>query len=228
MTNVPVIAVDGPSGSGKGTLAHWLSHKLSWHLLDSGALYRAVAVMANKEQVQMNEEKKLTSLAENLDIRFEPIASGEVAVYIAGEDVSGILRNENTAAIASQVAAVQTVRDALFQRQKQFQQMPGLVADGRDMGTVVFPDAPLKVYLTASAEKRAERRYKQLKDKGFDANLAALRRDIEARDQRDKNRAISPLKPAEDAVIIDTSTLPIKTVCEKVYQLVQSTYSNIE
>lgn len=223
--SVPVIAVDGPSGSGKGTLAHWLAHKLSWHLLDSGALYRAVAVMANKALVATNDHEKLTGLAQNLDIQFKPLDSGEVAVFLEGEDVSRVLRNENTAAVASQVAAIQPVRDALFERQKQFEKAPGLVADGRDMGTVVFPHAPLKIYLTASAEKRAQRRHKQLKGKGFDANLAALQRDIEARDERDTNRSVSPLKPAEDAIIIDTSDMRIKDVCEKVYQLALETYN---
>lgn len=221
---ISIIAVDGPSGSGKGTIAHWLAQTLGWHLLDSGALYRAVGLLAQKSSVDFADDAALAALARALPIEFKPMDSGEVAVFLDNENVSKEIRNERTAELASHVAAKSAVREALFSRQKNFAQAPGLVADGRDMGTVVFPDAQLKIFLTASAEKRAERRFNQLKNKGFDANLAALRMDITQRDQRDANRKISPLKPAEDAMVVDTSEMAIEAVCQHVYQLVKNTF----
>lgn len=215
----PVITVDGPSGAGKGTLCQWLAQQLGWQLLDSGALYRLVALDALKKGVDLGDESTLGELALNLDVVFDTSGSDGVKTLLCGEDVSRELRTEETGAVASRVAAVNAVRAALLERQRAFQSPPGLVADGRDMGTVVFPGAKLKVFLTASAAERAQRRYKQLKDKGFDANLADLLRDIEARDERDRNRAASPLVPADDAVELDTTEMGIEEVCHKVREL---------
>lgn len=217
----PVITVDGPSGAGKGTLCQWLAQKLGWQLLDSGALYRLTALAALKQGADFDDKEGLGEIARTLDVVFDTSGSDGVKTLLAGDDVSRELRTEETGAIASKVAAVPQVRAALMERQHAFQTVPGLVADGRDMGTVVFPDAELKVFLTASAAERADRRYKQLIDKGFSANLADLLRDIEARDERDRNRSESPLVPAEDALELDTTSMPIEEVCEKVWQLAQ-------
>jgi len=212
-----VIAVDGPSGSGKGTLCQKLAQHLGWALLDSGALYRLVGLAGVKHGIPLDQEAPLTTLARDLDVRFEPGAEGEpTAVILEGEDVSDVVRSESTGELASQVAVLPGVRQALLGRQRAFAEPPGLVADGRDMGTVVFTDADLKIFLTASAEERADRRYKQLINKGESVSLAALLEDIRARDKRDSEREVAPLKPAADAVIIDSSGLGIEQVFDRV------------
>ncbi len=220
--SAPVITVDGPSGSGKGTLCQRLAQHLGWSLLDSGALYRLVGLAGVKHGIELGSEEPLSELARDLDVRFEPGAPGEpTAVILEGEDVSDEVRSESTGELASQVAVLPGVREALLGRQKAFASAPGLVADGRDMGTVVFTDAPLKIFLVASAEERAERRYKQLINKGESVSLAALLEDIRARDKRDSEREVAPLKPAEDAVVVDSSGLGIDEVFEQVLALVQ-------
>ncbi|WP_320838517.1 (d)CMP kinase [Zhongshania sp.] len=217
MSNVPVIAIDGPSGSGKGTLCQTLARHFGWHLLDSGALYRLTGMAADRHGIALNDELAVAELAKNLDVQFVPGADGEpTLVLLEGDDVSGELRTEKTGLLASKVAVLGAVRDALLQRQRDFAQLPGLVADGRDMGTVVFTDAPLKIFLTASAEERAERRYKQLKSKGDNVNLATLLMEIQARDKRDSERELAPLKPAADAIQLDSSGLGIEEVFERV------------
>jgi cytidylate kinase len=211
-----VIAIDGPSGSGKGTIARQVAAALGMHLLDSGALYRLVALAAERAGLSDAGETALAELAAQLDVRFGTDENGEEQVWLSGEEVSGALRTEESGKGASRVAAFPAVREALLALQKSFREPPGLVADGRDMGTTVFPDATLKVFLTASAEERARRRHKQLKDKGIDVSLAALSRDIEARDRRDSERSVAPLRPAEDARLLDSSNLTIEEVTETV------------
>ena len=213
---VPVIAIDGPSGSGKGTIARRVAGALGYHLLDSGALYRLVALSAQKSGVSLENGAKLAHLAFELDVRFDSNEDGEERIWLGDEDVTGEIRTEEAGAGASAVAQIPAVREALFERQRAFQQPPGLVADGRDMGSHVFPDAALKVFLTASAEERARRRHKQLKDKGLDVSLAALSRDIEDRDKRDSERSVAPLRPAEDARILDSSGQSIEAVTKTV------------
>jgi cytidylate kinase len=208
----PVIAVDGPSGSGKGTLAVWLARRLGWRLLDSGALYRIVAWSALERGMALNAEPALARLAAGLAIRFE-VGAGNVVVWADGVDVGDAIRSEAVSSASSRVAALPGVRQALLGLQRGFATAPGLVADGRDMGTVVFPDAPLKIYLDASPEERAQRRYKQLKDKDLGVSLRALISSIRERDERDRSRAVSPLKPAQDAVLIDSSGLSVESVC---------------
>jgi cytidylate kinase len=217
--DVPVIAIDGPGGSGKGTITIRLANHLGWHFLDSGALYRLTALAVIKKQVPLDNESALGEVAANLDIRFETGGNG-VRAILDEQDVTDRLRGEDTGAVASQVAAIPAVRAALASRQRRFRQLPGLVADGRDMGTVIFPDAKLKIFLTASARIRAERRYKQLKDKGESVNLTRLFREIKARDARDQSRSIAPLRPAEDAVIIDSTHMDIDEVFKKVLTLI--------
>ena len=215
MTNsadAPVIAIDGPVGSGKGTIARSVATALGWHLLDSGALYRLVALAAARHGVALDDVDGLADLAAGLDAGFGSDADGGELIWLEGEEVTGDIRTEECGAGASTVAVLQPVRDALFQRQRDFRRAPGLVADGRDMGTHVFTDATLKVFLTASAEERAKRRHKQLKGKGIDVSLAALSRDIEERDRRDSERSIAPLRPAEDARVLDSSGLSIEEV----------------
>lgn len=212
MSAIPVITVDGPSGVGKGTLSQQLARHLGWHFLDSGALYRLLGLAARRQGVEPSDETSLESLALKLDVRFVPTEQGETTILLNNQDVTREIRTEQAGNDASRVAAVPAVRAALLQRQRDFRQRPGLVADGRDMGTTVFPDAPLKFFLTASAEVRAERRYKQLKEKGLDASLTTLLAEIAERDERDRTRSVSPLKPAEDAIIIDTSHLGIDEV----------------
>jgi cytidylate kinase len=212
----PVIAIDGPSGSGKGTIAHRVAKALGWHLLDSGALYRLVALSADKSGVSLDDADRLADLAGMLDVRFDSHPDGSERIWLDGQDVTSEVRTEETGAGASAVAAIPAVREALLERQRAFQQAPGLVADGRDMGTHVFAEAPLKIYLTASAEERARRRHKQLKDKGMDVSLAALSRDIEDRDRRDTERSVAPLRPAEDARILDSSGQSIEAVTKTI------------
>ncbi len=209
---VPVVTIDGPSGSGKGTVARRVASELGWHLLDSGALYRLVALAAGRHGVALDDVHRLAELAQNLEVRFDADAEGDERIWLDGEDVTGAVRAEDAGARASAVAALQPVREALIELQRSFRRSPGLVADGRDMGTQVFKDAALKVYLTASPEERTRRRYKQLKEKGIDVSLPALSRDIEERDRRDSARSVAPLRPAEDARILDSSGKSIENV----------------
>ena len=215
----PVIAIDGPSGSGKGTIARLLAVELGWQLLDSGALYRILGAAAADAGIDYDDAEELARLAADLDIAFSD-AGGETRVLLGVEDVSSRIRSEECGAAASRVAAHPAVRAALLERQRDFCRPPGLVADGRDMGTVVFPAAKLKIFLTASAEERARRRHKQLIEKGMSVNLAQLLGDIAARDKRDAERAVSPLEPARDAVIVDTTGANIDVVMDRVRQLV--------
>jgi len=222
MTVVPVVTIDGPSGTGKGTISRLLADKLGWHMLDSGALYRLVALGARRHGYALDNETSLSDYALHLDVQFltDPI-SGESLVRLENTDVSGEIRTEMAGNNASKVAALPAVREALLERQRAFCQAPGLVADGRDMGTTIFPDAPLKIYLTASAEIRADRRHKQLIEKGISVSLAGLVKEIAERDERDSQRSISPLKPALDAVVIDTTDMGIEVVFQRVELLCQ-------
>jgi len=213
---VPVVAIDGPSGSGKGTIARRVAAALGWHLLDSGALYRLVGMAAKRAGVALDDASGLAAIARDLDVAFESDSRGNELIRLNGEDVTPEIRTEEAGAGASAVAVIPEVRAALFERQRAFQRPPGLVADGRDMGTQVFPDATLKVFLTASAEERARRRHKQLKDKGLNVSLAALSRDIEDRDRRDTERSVAPLRPADDARILDSSGKSIEAVTRTV------------
>jgi cytidylate kinase len=219
---IPILTIDGPSGSGKGTIARAVADKLGWHLLDSGALYRAVGYAAGMAGLDLSDVEAVTRCAQAMKIRFrDPKDSGETRVIVNGHDATDELRTETAGAAASAIAAMPSVRQALVDLQLSFRMPPGLVADGRDMGTVIFPDAPYKVFLTASAAERAKRRYKQLKEKGLDVTLASLLREIEARDARDASRAVAPLKPANDAVVVDTTGMPIGQVVAKVLDLLQ-------
>ncbi|MDP4652265.1 MAG: (d)CMP kinase [Haliea sp.] len=209
---VPVITVDGPSGAGKGTLSHLLADALGWHFLDSGALYRVTGYACVLEGVAWDDHPSVVRVARHLEVAFTADSAGEVCVAYKGLDVSRDIRTEQGARGASTVAVIPAVRQALLQRQREFRQLPGLVADGRDMGTEVFPDATLKIFLTASAQERAQRRYLQLLEKGENVSLARLLEDIEERDARDSSRTVSPLIPAEDAMVIDSSRLPISDV----------------
>ncbi|GHA90834.1 (d)CMP kinase [Modicisalibacter luteus] len=213
-----VLTLDGPGGAGKGTISRLIAERLGWHLLDSGALYRLTAQAAVKHGVSFDDEPALARLAETLDVTF--LAEDSVTrVMLEGEDVSTAIRTEAAGERASQVAVLPAVRQALLARQRDFRQMPGLVADGRDMGTVVFPDAPLKIFLTASAEERARRRFLQLQEAGENASLPSLLKEIQARDARDMQRAVAPLKPAHDAIELDTTELAIPDVVDHIQRL---------
>lgn len=219
-TSVPVLTIDGPSGSGKGTISRLVAQQLGWHYLDSGALYRAVGVAAGWADIDLDDHGALVRCTFDTDIRFIEPPQGELRVIVNGLDATDELRTETAGAAASAIAAIPEVRAALKERQRDFRRPPGLVADGRDMGTVIFPDAGIKVFLTASAEERAERRYKQLNEKGVSVTLAGLLREILARDARDAQRAVAPLRPADDAVRIDTTGQGIDAVVERVLALV--------
>ncbi|SDJ84361.1 (d)CMP kinase [Billgrantia gudaonensis] len=212
--SVPVITLDGPGGAGKGTISRLIAERLGWHLLDSGALYRLTALAALRHEAALDDADALAELARHLDVAFLA-EEGATRVLLEGDDVSREIRTERTGDAASQVAVVPAVREALLQRQRDFRKPPGLVADGRDMGTVVFPEAPLKVFLTASAEERARRRYLQLQEAGVDASLSSLLKEIQARDARDMQRSVAPLKPADDAITLDTTRLTIPEVVDR-------------
>lgn len=219
--SVTVITVDGPSGVGKGTLAKKLAQTLTWHLLDSGAIYRVLALAAMHHDVDLTAEDALTPLAANLDVTFNTEDENTTQIILEGEDVTQTIRTEAVGEAASQIAAFPRVREALLRRQRAFRRAPGLIADGRDMGTVVFPDAPLKLFLDATAEKRAERRYNQLLERGETVKFDVLLSDIRKRDARDRNRAVAPLQPASDALLFDTTDMSIDEVFEAAYAAAQ-------
>jgi cytidylate kinase len=215
-TAVPVLAIDGPSGSGKGTISRRLAKSLGWHFLDSGALYRLAGLAARQAGLLDAADSRVGKIAATMDVRFDANPSGEERIWLDGQDVTDLVRTEEAGRLASSVAASPGVREALLGLQHRFRQAPGLVADGRDMGSTVFPDAFLKVFLTASTETRARRRHKQLKDKGIDVSLPRLSRDIEDRDRRDSERTVAPLRPADDARLLDSSNLTIDEVTRTV------------
>ena len=222
---IPVVAIDGPSGSGKGTIARRVADALGWHLLDSGALYRLTALAAQRMGQSGAAERELAAIAAGLDVRFDSDNEGDERIFLDGENVTPDIRTEDCGRLASQVASLPAVREALLELQRAFHRPPGLVADGRDMGTHVFPQARLKVFLTASAEERAKRRHKQLKDKGIDVTFAALSRDIAERDRRDSERSVAPLRAAEDARVLESSNQTIdevtRTVLDWVHEFIE-------
>jgi len=218
----PVITIDGPSGAGKGTLCKAMAEALQWHLLDSGAIYRVLALAALHHQVDIEYEEGLVPIAAHLDVRFIS-QNGEMQVILEGEEVTSEIRTQEVSNTASRVAAFPRVREALLRRQRAFREAPGLIADGRDMGTVVFPDAPVKIFLDASPEVRAERRMLQLQDKGFNVNFDRLLAEIKERDDRDRNRAIAPLVPAEDALVLDSTQMSIEQVIDKALDYARKT-----
>lgn len=211
-----MLAIDGPSGSGKGTVAQLIAERRGWHLLDSGALYRVLASWAGEHGVALDDGPSLAELARGLPIAFEPVPGGAPRVMLDGRDVSLAIRTEEAGSRASQLAALPAVRAALLERQRGFRAAPGLVADGRDMGTVVFPDALLKVFLTASPHERARRRHNQLMEKGIEVNIINLAQEIAERDRRDASREAAPLRPADDAIVLDTSELTVDAVVRQV------------
>ena len=217
--SVPVVAVDGPSGSGKGTVCRRLASRLGWHLLDSGALYRLVAVAGQMAGLAADDIEGHSRIAGRMAVRFGSDATGAERIELEGHDVTALIRAEQTGQGASRVAAWPAVRSALTERQRAFAEAPGLIADGRDMGTVIFPSAPLKIFLTASAEERALRRYNQLNGKDSGVSLAALSREIAERDERDSTRAVAPLRPASDAFVIDSTGVPVEQIVERVIEL---------
>ena len=217
----PVIAIDGPSGVGKGMVTRWLAHELGWHRLDSGALYRILALAAQRASVPPEQTAAVAALAPGLDIRFIGTTEADEAIVVDGEDWTAAVRAEATGGMASMIASAEPVRAALLQRQRDFRQTPGLVADGRDMGTVVFPDARLKVFLDASAEARAERRWRQLSQIGVNARLIDLCAEVRARDERDRKRAIAPLAPAADAIVVDSTQMTPDEVLAEIGRLLR-------
>ena len=220
---IPVLTLDGPSGVGKGTVASIIAQKLDWHLLDSGAIYRAFAIVASNNDIKIDDIDGLLKLANNFDISFKLNSNHEpLNVYLNNAEVSSELRTEKTAALASQFAKIKSLRKTLLVKQRQFKKLPGLVADGRDMGTVVFPDAPFKVFLTAEVEERAKRRLKQLQETGIAGNISQTLAEVQKRDERDVNRQHSPLRPAKDALVIDTMNLSINEVISKVMALIKA------
>ena len=220
---IPVLTLDGPSGVGKGTVASIIAQKLDWHLLDSGAIYRAFAIVASNNDIKIDDIDGLLKLANNFDISFKLNSNHKpLNVYLNNVEVSSELRTEKTAALASQFAKIESLRKVLLVKQRQFKKLPGLVADGRDMGTVVFPDAPFKVFLTAEVEERAKRRLKQLQESGIAGNISHTLAEVQKRDERDVNRQHSPLKPAKDALVIDTTNLTINEVITKVMALIKA------
>ena len=221
---IPVIAIDGPSGSGKGAITHMLAEKLGFHILDSGALYRLIGLSARRKSIDFQAEPELAKLARDMQVEFRTSDDVEepIRIYLDGEDVTLALRTDQAGSDASQVAPLATVREAIFKLQQDFRLAPGLIADGRDMGTVVFPNADLKIYLTASAEARAERRYKQLFAKDISVSLHDLFLSIQERDERDMNRKVAPLVPAADAHVIDSTEMGIDEVFAKVTSLVEA------
>ena len=219
---IPVLTIDGPSGVGKGTVANIVATKLKWHILDSGAIYRAFALAASKRNIQIENTERLLELALNLDLKFaQDSANNALGVYLDNQEVSSELRTEKTAELASKFAMIGKLRESLLVRQQDFRQLPGLVADGRDMGTVVFKDAPYKVFLTANAEERAKRRLKQLHQRGITGNISHTLQDVKKRDERDASRKHSPLKSSKEALIIDTSDLTVSEVVTKVMAVVK-------
>lgn len=216
--SIPVLTIDGPSGAGKGTVSRYVARQLGWNYLDSGAIYRALGIAIQNASIDLEDQAKISERALSMDLAFK--CDEVLQVFLAGEEITDQLTLESTGKTASIIAAYPEVRAALLQKQKDFKQAPGLVADGRDMGTVVFPDAQYKVFLTASAEQRAKRRYKQLIEKGIDANLSQITKEVEARDQRDRERATAPLVQAGDALLLDSTDLTIDEVIAKVISLV--------
>jgi len=216
----PVITIDGPCGSGKGTISQLLAQKLGWHLLESGALYRVLALASQKNHIALDDEAALERLAIDLKVEFRIAAEdGVVQVFLEGEEITGLIRTEDIGCVASKISAFVKVRQALLEMQRELRQNPGLVADGRDMGTVVFPDANVKIFLIADLEERAKRRQKQLLENGIDVKLAALIEELAARDARDQQRTASPLKPADDAIVVDTTDLNIEEVVAKIWDI---------
>lgn len=216
MTQAPVITIDGPGGSGKGTICRLVAQKLGWHLLDSGAIYRVLALAAIHHNIAPEDEAALQPLAAHLDVQFSCDEHGNVRITLEGENVSQTIRTEQVGSVASKIASLPRVREALLRRQRAFREAPGLVADGRDMGTVVFPTAEVKIFLTADATERAKRRYLELKEKGLDVNIDDLLHEIQTRDERDMNRSVAPLKPADDAYMLDSTHKSIDQVLEEV------------